>query len=81
MGSIFSKLTLKDQAEILVLNAPDSFEPELAALTDIKILCDAGEAKEIAFALIFVTTQQEVETAAKANTVQISDTIKAWSPS
>lgn len=65
MSSIFSKLNLKDQTDILVLNAPDSFEPELAALMGIKILRDARESKEIAFALVFVTTQQEVETAAK----------------
>ena len=65
MPSFFSKLTLKDQTEILVLNAPDSFEPELAALTGIKILRDAGEVQEIVFALIFVTTLQSIETAAE----------------
>jgi len=65
MTSIFSKLTLKEQTEILVLNAPDSFEPELAALTGVKVLRDAHETKEIAFALVFVTTLQEIETAGK----------------
>ena len=66
MTTVFSKLTLKDQTEILVLNAPDSFEPELATLAGVKVLRDAREAKDVAFALAFVTTQQEVEAAAKA---------------
>ena len=65
MTSIFSKLTLKDQTEILVLNAPESFEPELAALTGIKVLRDAREAREIVFTLVFVTTLPEIEAAGK----------------
>jgi len=31
MAGIFQKLNLKDQQEILVLNAPESFMPELRA--------------------------------------------------
>ena len=32
MASTFEKLNLKDQGTIVVLNAPESFEPELKAL-------------------------------------------------
>jgi hypothetical protein len=60
MTSVFNKLNLKDQTDILVLNPPSSFEPELTALKGVTILRDAREAKEVAFALAFVTTQKEI---------------------
>ena len=37
MATVFEKLNLKDQQEIVVLNAPASFEPELAKLPVITI--------------------------------------------
>jgi hypothetical protein len=58
MSTIFNKLNLKSQTEILVLNAPESFEPELAALNNITIRRNAGDVKEIAFAMAFVTRQK-----------------------
>jgi hypothetical protein len=66
MASVFGKLNLKDQAEMLVLAAPASFEPELRALSGISILRDARKAKSIEFAIAFVTTRAEVDAAAKA---------------
>ena len=66
MNPLFQKLNLKDQSEILVLNAPESFEPELAALEGVSIQEDLSEIGAIAFALAFVTTQQEVDTLAQA---------------
>ena len=35
MSEVFKKMNLKAQTEVLVLNAPESFEPELAALTGV----------------------------------------------
>ena len=64
MSAIFDKLNLKNQTEILVLNAPESFEPELASL-DVAIQRDAQAVKEIAFSLAFVTKQKEVDAIAK----------------
>jgi hypothetical protein len=43
MSIIFNKLNLKSQTEILVLNAPESFEPELAALNNVTIRRKAGD--------------------------------------
>ena len=45
MASIFEKLNLKGQREILVVNAPASFEAELAYLKNITILRDPNDAK------------------------------------
>lgn len=65
MSPIFTKLNLKSQTEILVLNAPESFEHELAALDNITVRRDAGDVKEIAFSLAFVTRQKEVDSIAR----------------
>jgi hypothetical protein len=65
MSAIFRKLNLKDQAEILVLNPPESFEPELAALNDMTIRRNLGDVEQITFSLAFVTTQQEVDSVAQ----------------
>jgi hypothetical protein len=57
----FAKLNLKDQAEIVVLNAPASFEPELKSLKGVAVRRDA-KGDDIDFSLAFVTTQKEVDT-------------------
>jgi len=62
MSSVFEKLNLKQQREILVVNAPPSFEPELLALKSVTVLRDLKKAKEIHFALVFATKQAEVDT-------------------
>jgi len=59
--TIFEKLNLKDQREILVVNAPASFEPALAALDGVRVLREARDAGTIGFALAFATTQAEVD--------------------
>ena len=59
----FAKLNLKDQAEIVVLNAPASFEPELKSLKGVTVRRDA-KGGDIGFSLAFVMTQKEVDTLA-----------------
>ena len=66
MSEVFKKMNLKAQTEVLVLNAPESFEPELAALTGVQVLRDLKSAKAIQFALAFVTKQAEVDKLAAA---------------
>jgi len=60
MSSIFAKLNLKNQRQIVVLNAPESFECELRALHDVKILRNLHDLDEIEFSLAFVTKPREV---------------------
>ena len=64
--STFDKLNLKEQKQILVLNSPESFEPELKSLRGIAIQRDLKNAGEVEFALAFVTKQQQVDTLGKA---------------
>jgi len=61
MPSVFEKLNLKQQREILVVNAPSSFEAELAALQGVTVLRDPTAAKAVHFALAFATRQVEVD--------------------
>ena len=61
MATVFEKLNLKEQREILVVNAPASFESELLALKEVNVLRDPKKAKSIQFALAFATKQAEVE--------------------
>jgi hypothetical protein len=61
MSSIFEKLNLKQQREILIVNAPSSFESEVAALKGVIVLRDPRKAKAVHFALAFATKQAEVD--------------------
>ena len=65
MPSVFEKLNLKLQREILVLNAPESFQPELQSLKETTVLRDPKKAKAIQFALAFATKQAEVDALSK----------------
>jgi len=65
MQSVFQKLNLKDQTEIAVLNAPGSFEPELAALRNVAIRRGLEGLKGLSFCLAFVTKQKEVDALSK----------------
>ncbi|MGB6690426.1 MAG: hypothetical protein WBE76_21530 [Terracidiphilus sp.] len=61
MATIFEKLQLKDQREILVLDAPASFVPELARLKGINIHRSLASVSESPFSLAFVTRKKEVD--------------------
>jgi len=65
MTPLFKKLNLKEQKEILILNAPASFEPELKTLTGISILREIKTAKNIDFSLAFITTHKELDAVVK----------------
>src|SRR5215813_11680882 len=66
MASIFEKLNLKDHQEILVVNAPDSFETELSKLKGVAVRRSPKQVSGIAFSLAFVTKQEEVDALAGA---------------
>jgi hypothetical protein len=66
MLSTFQKLNLKDHNPILVLNPPESFEPELKTLHNVTVLRDLQGLEDLGFSLAFVTKQQEVDKLAKA---------------
>lgn len=59
--SVMTKLNLKDQSEILVLQAPESFESEIAALEGVVVRRAVKDLKEIHFVIAFVSKQKEVD--------------------
>ena len=61
MAEIFEKLNLKDQQEILVLHAPESFEKELSRLPVMHIHRHIESVPRIDFFLAFVTKKSEVD--------------------
>jgi hypothetical protein len=65
MSSIFKKLNLGSQPEILVVNAPESFEKELAALKGVAVVRDPKKLKAFCFALSFATKRAEIDTLSK----------------
>ena len=60
MPTTFDKLNLKDHKEILVLNAPDTFEKEIRGLCDAGVFRRIEDMKALAFALSFVTQRAEL---------------------
>lgn len=78
MPPVFQKLQLKDQREILVLDAPESFEPELAALTDVRVARHADDVEAVDFVLAFVTTPDQVDAAAKVVTQKAPGDALVW---
>ena len=61
MATIFEKLNIGDRQEIVVLNAPESFQPEMAKLPVITIHHHLESVAECGFWLAFVTRKAEVD--------------------
>src|SRR5580658_9267060 len=78
MATVFAKLNLKDDEQIVVLNSPGSFESELAALKGVEIIRDLKKAKEVTFSLAFVTTQEQINALAPAIARKAGGDAIAW---
>lgn len=64
MNAVFKKLNYKEQPQVLVMNAPDSFLPELAQIREAaEIITDPQRVETIAFAIVFAQRQVEVDQA------------------
>ena len=66
MSDIFNKLNLGGGQEIVVLDAPASFEPELGRLPVITIHRHLESVAEAGFLLVFVTSRARIEALAPA---------------
>jgi len=65
ISALFKKLNLKDQAEIVVVNVPASFEPELSQLDSVRVVRNPSKVKNVEFAIAFAITQAELDRASK----------------
>jgi hypothetical protein len=78
MSEVFRKLNLKDQREIVVLNSPESFEPEMQGLGDVTIHRSIDVPGAVTFSLAFVTKQDEVDRLAAAIAAKASGDCVVW---
>lgn len=61
MTPLFKKMNLVDQDTILVLNAPDMFEAELAKLEEVAVLRKATAKTSVSFSIGFAITMKELQ--------------------
>jgi hypothetical protein len=67
MTPLFKKLNFKNQAQIICINGPESFEQSLLAMQDITIIKkDLKKIKQVEFAMAFVITQADLDNAVKS---------------
>ena len=78
MPRTFEKLNLKDHREILVVNAPLSFESELATLAGVTVFRDPGKVNTIRFVLAFATAQANVDRLAKELSAKAEGDALLW---
>jgi len=78
VSPVFKKLNLKEQTEIVVLGAPASFEPEIAALRGVAVRRALGGIGSLTFALAFVTRQPEVDELARSLTSRAVGDAVVW---
>jgi hypothetical protein len=77
MTPLFTKLNLKDHTEIVALNAPPEFEPELAALGG-SVKVHRKPMPAVTFALAFVKTHSELSAAARAILPKVVGDAVVW---
>ena len=80
MNTIFNKLNYKSQNEIVVLNSPKSFAPNLNEISKSVIVFEnLKNVKQIFFILIFVTKKTEIDSIIpKINKLLADDDIILW---
>jgi hypothetical protein len=78
MAGVFNKLNLKDERDIVVLESPESFESELAALTGVSVTRALDDVRKVHFCLAFVTRQAELNRIASAVTARAEGDALLW---
>jgi hypothetical protein len=78
MPSVFDKLNLREQREILVVDVPESFEAELQSLRKVKIARAVQSAEQVTFALAFVTRKAQVDRLSKSLASRASGDAVLW---
>lgn len=78
MTPLFNKLNLTQQPEILVLNAPQSFDVELSALVDISIQRKSTAKRKASFGIAFAVSQAELDQLSQTLIRSVSDDPILW---
>jgi hypothetical protein len=78
MATLIEKLQFKDVQEILVLQAPESFDKELSRLPVLTINRHIESVPEVRFSLAFVTRQSEVDALAPKIAARAKGDAAVW---
>lgn len=78
MPGVFTKLNLKNEKEILVLDAPDSFLSELKTLKGVKVVRKLDDTQQFSFALAFATRRTVVDRLSKALATRATGDATLW---
>lgn len=78
MKTLFEKLKLEDQKEILILNEPEGFIEKLAEIVDIDIYQSLIQVNKMDFALVFVSRIDELEGQLQTLLPKLKDDVVLW---
>jgi hypothetical protein len=78
VSAVFKKLNLKDQTEIVVLDPPASFEPEIAALEGVAVRRSLDDVQRVQFSLAFVTRQEQIDALAGQIAAKVDGDALVW---
>lgn len=79
MDPLFKKLAFKNQAEVLVLGAPESFQLALEKLPEeTQVISSLNQVNQIGYALVFVTQKTEIQEFAKASRDKLTADAIVW---
>ena len=78
MAGVFDKLNLKEEREIVVLDAPPSFEAELQALREVKVARTLAAAGRLTFILVFASQKSQVDRWSKSIAAKAAGDAILW---
>ena len=79
MNVIFKKMNFKKQRSIVVLNAPQSFQPNMVEMTDLTdVITSINDVESTEFILVFVTQQAEIDSQAPIFAKKIKEDGAIW---
>lgn len=78
MPDVFDKLNLKEEREIVVLDAPSSFDAQLQTLRKVKVVRTLGTVESVTFALVFATQKSQVDRLSKSLASKASGDAIFW---
>jgi hypothetical protein len=76
--SLFEKLQLKDEKNLLIQGIPSSIEKQFAKLTYAKNVTPLLKSKKVEFALVFALSQQQLNNVLKEVFPALSSETKLW---
>lgn len=79
MTPLFKKLNFKNQSDILILNAPESFQKDLEEMKAFtKVITNYAGIKQIDFVMVFAVKQKEIDQSIKKIAPKLNGDAIIW---